>query len=65
MFYQELESEKRDTLYKREYRRKMDKDLKKIFPTTGAGSAKSPESYSQDILDLTISELWDPYKDIE
>lgn len=64
-FYQELESEKRDQLYKREYRRKMDKDLKKIFPTTGAGSAKSPESYSQDILDLTISELWDPYKDIE
>ena len=64
-FYQNLDENTRNKLYKRINRRKMDKDLKKIFPATGAGSAKSPESYSQDILDSTISDLWEQYKNIE
>ena len=64
-FYQNLDEDTRNKLYKRAYRREMDKDLKRIFPATGAGSAKSPESYSQDILDSTISDLWEQYKNIE
>ena len=64
-FYQNLDEDTRKKLYKRAYRRKMDKDLKKIFPSSGAGSAKGPESYSQDILDLTIFDLWEQYINIE
>lgn len=61
-FYQNLDENTRNKLYKRINRRKMDKDLKRIFPASGAGSAKGPESYSQDILDSTISDLWEQYK---
>jgi len=64
-FYQNLDEDTRNKLYKRVNRRKMDKDLKKIFPASGAGSAKSAESYSQDILDSTIFDLWKNYKNIE
>tara|TARA_Y100000816_G_C26054890_1_gene553454 strand:+ start:260 stop:1075 length:816 start_codon:yes stop_codon:yes gene_type:complete len=64
-FYQNLDEDTRNKLYKRVNRRKMDKDLKRIFPASGAGSVKSVESYSQDILDSTISDLWEHYKNIE
>ena len=64
-FYQNLDEDTRNKLYKRAYRREMDKDLKKVFPNKGAGSVKSPESYSQDVLDSTIYELWENYINIE
>lgn len=64
-FYQNLDEDTRNKLYKRAYRREMDKDLKKLFPASGPGSAKGPESYSQDILDLTIFDLWEQYIKIE
>ena len=64
-FYENLDNDTKNKLYKRANRRKMDKDLKKVFPSTGAGSAKDPESYSQEILDSTIYDLWGSYIDIE
>jgi hypothetical protein len=64
-FYKNLSEEKKQMLYSRKYRREMDKDLKKIFPSSGPGSAKGPGGYEQKILDETIQELWKSYLDIE
>ena len=38
-----------------------DKKLNKLFPSSGAGSSKSPENYTEEVLLETLNKIWSEF----
>ena len=53
--------DKREKYYSRDVRREMYKKLNKLFPSSGAGSSKSPENYTEEVLLETLNKIWSEF----
>lgn len=57
-FYNQFEEQSREKLYSRDNNRAMYKKLNQVFPSTGPGSTKNPDVYSELELLEMLNSIW-------